>query len=830
VYSFQEPSLQETTLFGTAFTTTTMPGTLTLGKTSGTPALPVTFRKLLLPPKTTVTSVQVNGAPLHLESEADLCEKPVIPYQDQVPVGFPLPDTIALDTTIYASSDPYPRDIVESLSLGYCRGYPILTLALHPVQYLPSKGILQYYSELEVTVLLEEDSSVNDFYRNLDIDKQWIRHIVDNPEVADLYTAALPTRSYPGGLCDPTDHYDYVIITTTQNDLDYWETTGAIPYNWVSLMDKHESDDGFACTLVTIEDIDICPDYWSSDPLFNDLEAHIREFCKDAYEDWETEYILIGGDDEWIPAREMDYEYESNVDADIYWNHLDNTFNDDHDYDWGEEGDTGFDLFAEMFIGRLPCDDSQDVSNWMTKSFYYADAVDMDYLENAAFYGGETTWNCQGDDFIDYSAIKGTNNWLGPIPGAHGPYPAWLGFQFGFETWNALNPGVEYDLSEKWTGEPPNPGWQGGSTSAAINGLKNAINNDRVTLISGIAHADSGKSLDVDDDDWESQYHNTKPFFLHDYGCHCGDIDAPDGVLHSMLFHSDTELAFACVYHTSFGWGSFDDTNSSSALQQKLFWDYLFDVENNSESPENWQLGKAMTWARDSMAPTIDWTYYSAPGSWRGTIEACLLFGDPAQRLKSPLYDTEPPVTTLSYDGDSGENGWYVTPGNVILTSVDYESAVMTTYYRVNGGDWTIYEMPFSLTQNGMNVVSFYSVDLAGNQEQVNSEFVKLDFIKPEVMLTKQQLSEEQIKFKARVTDDESGAGYVEFYLDDELQETDTSSPFEWIWEGTGRHTVQAYAYDTAGNMEKSNTLSTPTSHSFEVMVRQFLQPLQRMC
>ena len=272
----------------------------------------------------------------------------------------------------------------------------------------------------------------------------------------------------------------------------------------------------------------------------------------------------------------------------------------------------------------------------MKKSFYYADSYFKDYLENAAFYGGDTTWNCQGDDFIEYSAIKGTDNWGGPIPDNDGPYPTWLGFQFGFETWNANNPGLEYNLSVKWTGDPPNPGWSGGTESAAVDGMKDAINNDQCTLISSIAHANADMSMDVGKSSWESDYHNTMPFFLHDYGCHCGDMDASDdGVLHSMLFHSDTELAFATVYNTGYGWGNLDGTNSSSALQQKSFWDYLFDVENNSGGTMNWQLGKAQEWARDLMAPTINWD--PSYGTWRGIIETCLLFGDPAQLIKPPM-------------------------------------------------------------------------------------------------------------------------------------------------------------------------------------------------
>jgi hypothetical protein len=383
--------------------------------------------------------------------------------------------------------------------------------------------------------------------------------------------------------------------------------------------------------------------------LFNDQEAHIREFCKDAYEDWGTEYVLIGGDAEWIPARLMDTNYETNIDSDLYWSNLDSTFNEDEDSYWGEAGDGGFDLYAEIFIGRLTCDEPQDASNWMTKSFYYADSIDHEYLDNAAFYGGDTGWSCQGDDFEDFSAIKGTDDWLGPDPHHDGPWPTWLGFLFGFETWNIVNPSNLYNLSVKWTAEPPNPGWQGGSETAAINGLKNAINNDEVTLLSGIAHASASSSLDVYASTWESSYHNTKPFFIHDYGCHCGDMDAADdGVLHSMLFHSDTELAFACVYNTCYGWGNLYCTNSSSALQQKLFWDFLLDADNNSGDQGNWQLGKAHAWSKDMMAPTINWD--PSYDTWRAIIQGCLLFGDPAQKIKTAT-PSDPPETPSKPDG-----------------------------------------------------------------------------------------------------------------------------------------------------------------------------------
>ncbi len=697
-FAFIEPGLQTIQVDSSQYTTLQMPGCMAIGKQSGDPMLPVKSVKLLLPAMTTIASVTVSGVPVELTS----IETPVYPYQNPVPIGFE-PEEFQFNTALHASDLLYPSALHDGYHVGYSHGYAILDITLNPVQYIPGDGRLFYYPEIIVTIGLEDTEYVNPFFRDNTDDKSWVEMLVYNPEIADTYMSNVPTSEYPDGLCDPSDNYDYVIITTTYNSLDYWEAGGSTPYNWESLMDKHQNDDGLNCTLVTIQDITACSDYHNSDPLFNDLEAHIREFCKDAYEDWGTRYIFVGGDDEWIPARHMKYAYEDNVDSDIYWSNLDNTFNEDHDTYWGEEGDLGFDLYAELFIGRITCDTPQDVSNWMTKSFYYADSDDIDYLDNAAFYGGDMGWTCQGDDFIDYSAIKGTDNWIGPVPGAHGPYPSWLGFNYGFETWNAVNPGNEYDLSVKWTAEPPNPGWQGGSEYAAVDGFKNAINNDQVTLISAVAHANDQMSLDVSMSSWESDYHNTRPFFIYDFGCHCGDPDAPDGdgVLHSMLFHSDTELAFACVYNTCLGWGSFDDTNSSSALQMKLFWDYFFDVVNNSGSFMNWQLGKAMAYSKDVMAPTIGWTYSDAPGSWRGAIQGCLLFGDPAQRIKTM---TKPPEKPEKPDGPTDG---IVEVGYLFSTSTtDPEGEGVYYMWDWDDGTYSEWLGPFD---SGATVTAFHS-------------------------------------------------------------------------------------------------------------------------
>mgnify|MGYP005835816119 CR=1 FL=1 len=651
-FLFAEPKTQTTFKNNHYFTLLEMQGCIAIGKNPGAPMIPIKPISLLLPPMKTVNNIQITGSPIEFQIN-NLVERPIFPYQNPVPFGG-TPGDFVFDNNVYFSDSVYPENLNDDYQIGYSHGYTILNFNLNPVQYNPVQGIIKYYPEMTVNIELKDTNEMNPFFQNNPEDKAWVENLVYNKDILDTYTEDLPTFNYPGGLCDPSGHYDYVIITTTYNSLNYWDTSSTLPYNWNSLMNQHITADGLSCTLVTVQDIYACADYYNSNPLFNDSQARIREFCKDAYQDWETRYILVGGDGEsnWIPARDMDTNYEKDIDADIYWSNLDNNFNADGDNYWGEEGDNGFDLYSEIFIGRLTCDEPQDVSNWIKKSLYYATSFDLEYLDNTGFYGGDTGWQCQGDDFMDYSAVKGTDDWLGPDPHYDGPFPTWVGFQFGFETWNNKHPDNAFDMNHLWTAEPPNPGWQGGSESAAITGFKNAINNDEITVASGIAHADPTMSLDVSYTSWESQYHNTKPFFLHDYGCHCGDFDAADdGVLHSMLFHSDTELAFGVVYNTCYGWGNLYCTNSSSAFQAKEFWSYFLDLQNKSGNLNNWQLGKAHAYSKDRMAPTINWDY--SYGTWRAIIQGCLLFGDPAQKLKIGQF-SNPPAKPILEGPDHG--------------------------------------------------------------------------------------------------------------------------------------------------------------------------------
>ncbi len=66
------------------------------------------------------------------------------------------------------------------------------------------------------------------------------------------------------------------------------------------------------------------------------------------------------------------------------------------------------------------------------------------------------------------------------------------------------------------------------------------------------------------------------------------------------------------------------------------------------------------------------------------------------------------------------------------------------------------------------------------------------------------------VTLTSNVTDSGSGMAKVEFFVDNVLKSTDTSSPFTYIWNtttiGDGAHSVYTKAYDVAGNVATSTT------------------------
>lgn len=97
--------------------------------------------------------------------------------------------------------------------------------------------------------------------------------------------------------------------------------------------------------------------------------------------------------------------------------------------------------------------------------------------------------------------------------------------------------------------------------------------------------------------------------------------------------------------------------------------------------------------------------------------------------------DKTAPSVTLSIDPSSpdGENDWYVSDPEVTLSAADSLSGVDRIEYRLNGGAWTLYTAPFTVSDGNWQI-EFQSFDVAGNASGIGSHSAKVDTEAPDMV------------------------------------------------------------------------------------------------
>ena len=101
---------------------------------------------------------------------------------------------------------------------------------------------------------------------------------------------------------------------------------------------------------------------------------------------------MLGGDTPEIPPRYCwsTYYYGGRfIPVDLYYAGLDGSWNDDHDDTWGEAltflGGDHPDLYAEVYLGRLPASTVADTDLLIDKIINYVTPVDPSYMDKAMF-------------------------------------------------------------------------------------------------------------------------------------------------------------------------------------------------------------------------------------------------------------------------------------------------------------------------------------------------------------------------------------------------------------------------------------------------------------
>jgi hypothetical protein len=549
---------------------------------AGKPMLPVKTVRVLVPIGKEVQSIMITGKNKTRIKGNYLIE----PGIENIPVGYKgVINAAKPDPEIYSSDLPYPGKTHKEDGTYKMTGYDIFVLELNPVEYSPNKGEVSYYQAMEVKITLRNESGKSKNKRNLAGDAMEVMGLVDNPDTIKTYpsTSGGDDVYSTSGSVNPAESYKYVIITNSQ-----------LMSAFQPLIDwkKTRTDNPITATIVQVEDIVAEPAYWcggawgdgcNNGTRFNDTQAKIRNFIKDAYANWETEYVLLGGDDEIIPVRylyNIYYEYSAQIPADTYYASLDGNWNNDGDGYWGEEsyyssGEEA-DLYAEISIGRATVDNQTEAINFVNKTIAYEQAVinESSYLRKATMVGETLDNRTEGGNSKDLVANMLTGYTINKLYTRDGTYS-------GTAVRNAINNGTH---------------------------IVNHLGHSNYASVMG----QSGATVDA--------LTNTKYCLVYSIGCYSAAFDnTTSGNNEAVAEHFilDNNGAFAYIGNSRYGWYAANSTSGTGDRYDRSFFDAII---NERIRP----VGKALKDSKEDMIGSgfQRWTHY--------TIN---LLGDPETRI-----------------------------------------------------------------------------------------------------------------------------------------------------------------------------------------------------
>ena len=519
------------------------------------------------------------------------------------------------DSSVYYTDNPFPETTYDFVSVQKKCGVSIAYINIYPVTYYPLSGRVVGYYSLFLKVVLKESSQQPSPVLACYPERVYPERMgIENPEVLETYTpeycqqikANLPV----GGICDPAETAEYVIIT---NEV-FRDATG-IPRPLSFLIEWREVYLGLTVEVVTIEEILANDDYNYGDHGGEEAEddcVRVRNFIREAYNDWETEYVLIIGTPSSSPPLPMRKLYTwcgvpgenkyINVFSDLYYQciHDPYDFNDNDLY--GEAGIDGVnggevDLTADVFIGRVYAETKpEDMSFFIDKAYRFENDVinAAPYTNNSLFAGEYLAGDVWG------------KHWMEPIRiGSEG-----YGYKtFGFKSSYYMESTADkmYDSEGSWN----------------KNEMKAKFNSNAYCIINHTGHGSVngfmklvvGSHNDIDD------LTNTNPLFIYSQACWAG---YPGGIGRNIT--STTEYgAWGSVLNTHFGLtvNNVNEEDPGNKFHRRFwnayFYKGLFNVGamNACSHEDNLSLVKAWD---------IRWLYY-----------VTTLIGDPYTFFRDPI-------------------------------------------------------------------------------------------------------------------------------------------------------------------------------------------------
>jgi hypothetical protein len=209
---------------------------------------------------------------------------------------------------------------------------------------------------------------------------------------------------------------------------------------------------------------------------------------------------------------------------------------------------------------------------------------------------------------------------------------------------------------------------------------------------------------------------------------------------------------------------------------------------------------------------------YSAPfaistaGTTRITARVTDRAGNPdaAPPTTTFMIDASAPRSTVAISGTPGLAGWYTSPVTVSLAAVDNTqgSGVASIEFSVNDGAFQAYTAPIGVSAQGATRIVARATDAAGNVEiPLPATVVSIDSTAPVLTVlspaARDYLHSDTLVISFAAADGVSGVQRVSAALDGVPIQNPAS--YSLLPFALGVHTVDAYAFDVAGNQARQS-------------------------
>jgi len=547
------------------------------------------------------------------------------------------------DTFIYNSYSSYPEEVISDINIQVKKGYHILCFNLFPVKYIPAEGKLSYFESITVRVeLTPAFKSTTQLAPRPSVpgDRDEIIRLVDNPRVISSYRLLEPPPEMTSRL-SARKNYQQVIITSpalagsfaplVNHRIAHWTTSTVVDTGWI-----YSHYNGV------------------------DNQEKIRDFIRDAYINWETDFVLLGGDKDVLPPRILYVEGTDNgalppgrsrpsspvpsatpnrkmplsgpgnspgralatppassptplgflraeMPSDIYYSNLDGPFNYNGNTKWGEPVDgTGggdIDLLSEVGVGRFPVSSADEVYFMINKILGYEN--DLTGYANRVGMLGERL------------GFGGVSEFAKPILeevrlGSDAHYYTTTGFADNpwFDTSENLYDQDSYPI--QWLVDPD---------------LFDLLNSG-TALINHLGHGGTTSAWRMNTTTL-LQLENDLAFFGYTQACNCGGFDYSDcwAEVMTTIEHG----ALGVVANARYGFGQRDSTDGPSQRYAREFWDALLEEDIRA-------LGKMNADSKEDLITRINednmrWCFYETN-----------LFADPAVEVRVEFLPSPTPT------------------------------------------------------------------------------------------------------------------------------------------------------------------------------------------